>query len=528
MHSVVPAVPRPAGARRHRRAASGLVLVSPPRGASARPAAGAVPALRLQRPARLGLGARASRWCWCPVPEPWRLGRGEPAAGARRALCARGDSPSCLAQAGGVAGPVARGAGFVVGHVPVAVRRRRAHAARARRHLARFPASAVDAGHRRIRSMIEVILREDVKSLGQGRRDGPGEARLRAQLSPAPRSGLRGHRGQQEADRARRPGRAATRDQAERAEAERFAAELGAVTADADGQGRRGGQAVRLDHRPGHRRRPARRRGTRWTAGGSSWSTRSRRSGTTPWRCGCIPRSTPRSASRSSRSSPTPMTVGIAYVDGPRLARSLFAAADWVAAGRDEINRINVFPVPDGDTGTNFSLTLRAVADALRALGDAPLPETARTMARAAVLGARGNSGMMLAHFLMGFAESLGERPTRRPATSPRRCAAAPTGCTSRSTIPARAPSSRSPARPRRPPNGRPPTPRTSASSCAAARGGRGRARPDARADGRAQGGGRGRRRRQGLRPDARRRGPLHRGRPHPAGGAPTPRARRA
>jgi DegV family protein with EDD domain len=104
------------------------------------------------------------------------------------------------------------------------------------------------------------------------------------------------------------------------------------------------------------------------------------------------------------------MSIGIAYVDGPRLARSLFAAADWVAAGRDEINRINVFPVPDGDTGTNFSLTLRAVADALRALGDAPLPDTARTMARAAVLGARGNSGMMLAHFLMGFAESLGDR----------------------------------------------------------------------------------------------------------------------
>ncbi|MGH7525322.1 MAG: DegV family protein [Gemmatimonadales bacterium] len=106
------------------------------------------------------------------------------------------------------------------------------------------------------------------------------------------------------------------------------------------------------------------------------------------------------------------MSVGISYVDGPRLARSLFAASDWVAAGRDEINRINVFPVPDGDTGTNFTLTLRAVADALRALGGAPLPETARTMARAAVLGARGNSGMMLAHFLMGFAESLGDRPT--------------------------------------------------------------------------------------------------------------------
>ncbi|HEU4761978.1 MAG TPA: DegV family protein [Gemmatimonadales bacterium] len=101
--------------------------------------------------------------------------------------------------------------------------------------------------------------------------------------------------------------------------------------------------------------------------------------------------------------------MGISYVDGPRLARSLHAASDWVAAGREEINRINVFPVPDGDTGTNFSLTLRAVADALRALGDASLSETARTASRAAVLGARGNSGMMLAHFLLGFSDGLGE-----------------------------------------------------------------------------------------------------------------------
>jgi hypothetical protein len=102
--------------------------------------------------------------------------------------------------------------------------------------------------------------------------------------------------------------------------------------------------------------------------------------------------------------------VGIAYLDGPRLARTMFAASEWVAAGREEINRINVFPVPDGDTGTNLSLTLRAVADALQALGDAPLPETARTMARAAVLGARGNSGMMLAHFLLGVSDALGDR----------------------------------------------------------------------------------------------------------------------
>src|SRR5215212_4483066 len=118
----------------------------------------------------------------------------------------------------------------------------------------------------------------------------------------------------------------------------------------------------------------------------------------------------PNSESLSLLSDRGTMGAGITYVDGPRLARSLIAAADWVAAGREEINRINVFPVPDGDTGTNLSLTLRAVADALRALGDAPLPETARAIAQGAVLGARGNSGMMLAHFLLGFTDALADR----------------------------------------------------------------------------------------------------------------------
>jgi DegV family protein with EDD domain len=84
-----------------------------------------------------------------------------------------------------------------------------------------------------------------------------------------------------------------------------------------------------------------------------------------------------------------------------------------VAAGRDELNRINVFPVPDGDTGTNMCLTLRAVAGALRDLGAdgaPPLPYVAETMAQASVRGARGNSGMMLSQFLLGFREGIGQR----------------------------------------------------------------------------------------------------------------------
>lgn len=81
-----------------------------------------------------------------------------------------------------------------------------------------------------------------------------------------------------------------------------------------------------------------------------------------------------------------------------------------MAAARDELNRLNVFPVPDGDTGTNLCLTLREVAQALRDLGDAPLPRVTEAMAQASVRGARGNSGMMLSQFLLGFREGLGER----------------------------------------------------------------------------------------------------------------------
>jgi DegV family protein with EDD domain len=78
-----------------------------------------------------------------------------------------------------------------------------------------------------------------------------------------------------------------------------------------------------------------------------------------------------------------------------------------VEAGREELNRINVFPVPDGDTGTNFALTLRAVANAVRGDRGAPLSVVTRHMADASVLAARGNSGMLLSHFLLGFKEAL-------------------------------------------------------------------------------------------------------------------------
>ena len=97
----------------------------------------------------------------------------------------------------------------------------------------------------------------------------------------------------------------------------------------------------------------------------------------------------------------------IAYLDGPRLRRSLVAACDYAQQQRGELNRINVFPVPDGDTGTNLALTVRAIADHLRANRDQRVCAVAREAAEAAVLGARGNCGMMLSHFLLGFSAHL-------------------------------------------------------------------------------------------------------------------------
>lgn len=104
------------------------------------------------------------------------------------------------------------------------------------------------------------------------------------------------------------------------------------------------------------------------------------------------------------------MPVQIGYLDGPRLRRTLVAACEYAQSQRTELNRINVFPVPDGDTGTNLALTVRAIADHLRGNHDEAVAVVAHEAAQAAVLGARGNCGMMLSHFLLGFAEDLRDR----------------------------------------------------------------------------------------------------------------------
>ena len=89
--------------------------------------------------------------------------------------------------------------------------------------------------------------------------------------------------------------------------------------------------------------------------------------------------------------------------------RTCFPAAAKVVADRaEEINKLNVFPVPDGDTGTNMSLTLNTVVGEVQALpADATIEDIAKAITHGSLMGARGNSGVITSQILRGIAEGL-------------------------------------------------------------------------------------------------------------------------
>lgn len=100
-----------------------------------------------------------------------------------------------------------------------------------------------------------------------------------------------------------------------------------------------------------------------------------------------------------------------AAVLGPGLRRGLRAALARLAQQRDRINDLNVFPVPDGDTGTNLHLTLQAALAEADDLGPQPSAgAVAAAVAHGALMGARGNSGVILSQILRGVATGLKDR----------------------------------------------------------------------------------------------------------------------
>ncbi|HXH96032.1 MAG TPA: DAK2 domain-containing protein, partial [Gaiellaceae bacterium] len=85
------------------------------------------------------------------------------------------------------------------------------------------------------------------------------------------------------------------------------------------------------------------------------------------------------------------------------------AALATLEASRHRIDDLNVYPVPDGDTGTNLTLTVRAVAEAVEASQASDRHSLARDVARGALMGARGNSGVILSQILRGAADVLAQ-----------------------------------------------------------------------------------------------------------------------
>ena len=109
-------------------------------------------------------------------------------------------------------------------------------------------------------------------------------------------------------------------------------------------------------------------------------------------------------------------TSRIRYLDGPRLNRALRAGIDRILAERSHLDKINVFPVPDGDTGTNLASTFGAIAQTLLARRTVHAGQLLIEVADAALDGAHGNSGVIMAQFLQGLADGLGELPRIRSA----------------------------------------------------------------------------------------------------------------
>jgi len=94
-------------------------------------------------------------------------------------------------------------------------------------------------------------------------------------------------------------------------------------------------------------------------------------------------------------------------VTGQRFKEMFDAGTAWLEKCVPEINAINVFPVPDGDTGTNMLLTMHSAMEAVHQNHDDDVSAIAETIAHGALMGARGNSGVILSQFWKGFAKGL-------------------------------------------------------------------------------------------------------------------------
>src|SRR3989338_6163029 len=99
-------------------------------------------------------------------------------------------------------------------------------------------------------------------------------------------------------------------------------------------------------------------------------------------------------------------------ISGQDLRDMMATATTWLEKSSTDIDALNVFPVPDGDTGTNMLLTMRSSIEEAYRVTDSSASVVAQAMARGALMGARGNSGVILSQIWRGMAQGLQDKPS--------------------------------------------------------------------------------------------------------------------
>ncbi|MDY3275199.1 MAG: DAK2 domain-containing protein [Agathobacter sp.] len=99
----------------------------------------------------------------------------------------------------------------------------------------------------------------------------------------------------------------------------------------------------------------------------------------------------------------------ITSINAEKLAKMFLAGAKNLDAKKDWINELNVFPVPDGDTGTNMSMTIMSAAKEVSSLSNPGMKDLAKAISSGSLRGARGNSGVILSQLFRGFCKVIGE-----------------------------------------------------------------------------------------------------------------------
>jgi uncharacterized protein len=107
--------------------------------------------------------------------------------------------------------------------------------------------------------------------------------------------------------------------------------------------------------------------------------------------------------SRFARSHPKQPSA----FNGQDFKRAVMAGHAWLEQHREAINALNVFPVPDGDTGTNMALTMRAATKDIADSTETAASVVAERLSHGALMGARGNSGVILSQILRGVSSRL-------------------------------------------------------------------------------------------------------------------------